>query len=117
MTAVSIVSQALPDETLPVVSGCVAFGTTLALSTLAQKMIGVTTGTRAVSSMVGMITVCAASLASQRVAAGSYMWLEDKNCFRNPEARKRLIFGSEKKVDVIKIYGTNLRVSKQDMRV
>jgi hypothetical protein len=42
MDATAIINF-VPDSTGPIVSGCVAFGTTLCLSTLAQKIVGVST--------------------------------------------------------------------------
>ena len=40
----------IPDAIFPVIGGCVAFGSTLALSTAAQKVIGVSTATKIVIS-------------------------------------------------------------------
>lgn len=57
-----------PDITVPVLSGCVAFGGTLAVSTLVQKLIGISTATQVVPSVLGVATVCVASLASERAA-------------------------------------------------
>ncbi len=58
-----------PDA-LSVAAGCFAFGSSLAVSTLAQwKILGVSTGTiRPIPTVLGMVTVCAASLASHRAS-------------------------------------------------
>ena len=54
-----------PDA-LSIVAGCFAFGSSLAVSTLAQgKLLGVSTGTvRPIPTVLGVATVCAASLIS-----------------------------------------------------
>jgi len=56
------------DTLCPVIGGYVAFGATLALSTLAQKAIGVSTATPVLPSLLGFATVCAASLVSEKTA-------------------------------------------------
>jgi len=58
----------IPDAIFPVFGGCVAFGTILAASTAAQKVIGVSTATNIVPSLLGFATVCAASLVSEQTA-------------------------------------------------
>ena len=58
----------IPDAVFPIIGGCVAFGTTLAVSTAAQKVIGVSTATNIVPSLLGFATVCAASLVSEQTA-------------------------------------------------
>ncbi len=60
----------LPDWVLPTVAGVGAFSTTLCLSTLAQlHILKVSTATPApIPTLIGIVTVCAASLASQKVA-------------------------------------------------
>lgn len=58
----------IPDVAYPIVGGCVAFGTSLAASTAAQKAIGVSTATAIVPSLFGFATVCAASLVTEQTA-------------------------------------------------
>ena len=85
---------ALPNDTFPVMSGCVAFGTTLALSTMAQKAIGITTATKVIPSITGMLTVCAASLASQQMAIYTRACLKEKSVFTNPNKGRNLMSSS-----------------------
>ena len=62
-------SQAVAvDTTVPILSGCFTFGAALALSTLAQKVAGISTATKVVPTLTGIVTVCFASLASQQAA-------------------------------------------------
>jgi len=62
----------IPDSVFPVIGGCIAFGTTLAVSTAAQKVIGVSTGTKIVPSFLGFASVCGASLVSEQAAILTY---------------------------------------------
>ena len=62
----------ISDATFPVIGGCVVFGTTLAVSTAAQKLIGVSTGTTIVPTCLGIATVCGASLVSEQAAISIY---------------------------------------------
>ena len=71
---------------LPILSGCVVFGTTLAVSTLAQKIIGISTATKVVPSVVGVVTVCVASMASQRAAMINWEWVRQR--------QQRLLFST-----------------------
>ena len=68
--------QYVPQETLPILSGCFAFGSTLAVSTMAQKLVGISTATRILPSMFGIATVCIASLCSQHASVTSHIWLQ-----------------------------------------
>ena len=87
--------QYVPDSTIPVLSGCAAFGTTLALSTLTQKWLGISTATKIVPSVFGFASVCFASIASQRVAVCSHELRKDKvhfqDLFKDPKIRKRYL--------------------------
>jgi hypothetical protein len=65
------------DTAVPILSGCFTFGTALALSTLAQKAAGISTATKLVPSVVGIATVCLASLASQQAAIFSHEWIQN----------------------------------------
>mmetsp|Transcript_11985 Transcript_11985/g.28429 ORF Transcript_11985/g.28429 Transcript_11985/m.28429 type:complete len:361 (+) Transcript_11985:149-1231(+) len=65
------------DTAFPVIGGCVAFGTTLALSTAVQKVIGVSTATNLIPSLLGFGTVCAASLISEQAAILTYEMKKD----------------------------------------
>lgn len=83
----SALAVAATEQALPIVAGCVTFGTTLAFSTLAQKVLGISTAKRFVPTVVGMATVCFASVASQRATIVAKDWMH------NPESRnaKRLL--------------------------
>jgi hypothetical protein len=78
----------VPETAFPVVSGCVAFGTTLALSTLAQKLVGISTGTKMVPTVAGMATVALASLASQQMAIYNHEYMQSQ--YYNPSKRSFL---------------------------
>ena len=77
MEVTTTVVQYVPQETLPVVAGCFAFGSTLAASTLAQKVIGISTATKVLPSAIGFATVCVASLVSQHAAIASHGWVQE----------------------------------------
>lgn len=80
----------LPDAVLPMVSGCVAFGSTLAASTAMQKAVGVSTGTSVVPSLLGFATVCAASLASEQAAILTHQMQQDPRKRNFGYLRRRL---------------------------
>ena len=78
-TADTLVSRT-PRETWPIVSGVAAFGSTLAVATFGQlKLLGVSTGTRPpmIPSTLGVVSVCAASVASHHAAMAAHRSLED----------------------------------------
>jgi hypothetical protein len=80
---------AIPECSIPVVAGCVAFGSTLALSTFFQKVVGISTATRIAPSFLGMATVCVASLVSQHAAIANHEWVQQR--YYNPtKTRKSL---------------------------
>jgi hypothetical protein len=68
----------LPGAAFPILTGWAAFGATLALSTAAQKWVGISTATKVLPTLNGIITVCAASLASERAAISAYQWQQHK---------------------------------------
>lgn len=109
------------ESALPVVSGCFAFGTTMCLSTLAQKIIGISTATKVVPSLIGMATVCLASIASQRAAICTSDWVNDSRPFHqfmmDPETR-RTLFSPPKAspADCIQI-GDHIKIPKHNLRV
>jgi hypothetical protein len=63
-------SIVVAPDTLSIVAGCFVFGTSMAVSTFAQgKLLGVSTGSvRPIPSVLGIVTVCAASLISHRAS-------------------------------------------------
>ena len=67
----------IPDTACPVLGGCVAFGSTLALSTAVQKVIGVSTATNVLPTLFGFATVCAASLITEHAAVLTYEMTKD----------------------------------------
>jgi hypothetical protein len=107
----------VPDYTLPIVSGCFAFGATLGLSTFAQKLIGISTATKMVPSVLGMATVCLASLTSQRAAICSQAWLKDPDVFSDPEKRRRLLATSPSSYQDCWEIEDNLKIPLHDLRV
>jgi hypothetical protein len=68
----------LPEAAFPILTGWAAFGATLALSTAAQKWVGISTATKALPTLNGIMTVCVASLASERAAISAHQWQQDK---------------------------------------
>ena len=76
--ATALIQDYVPEETLPVLAGCFAFGSTLALSTFGQKLIGISTGTKFLPSFLGIATVCVASLASQEAAICNHEWVQTR---------------------------------------
>lgn len=78
------------DAAIPVMSGFAAFGATLAISTLAQNLAGISTATKVLPTVGGFVTVCAASLASERTAILIHEWMKDPKAFqKNPAKRIR----------------------------
>ncbi|KAL7558779.1 hypothetical protein ACA910_011876 [Epithemia clementina (nom. ined.)] len=65
-----------PSSTWSIVAGTLAFGSTLALSTLTQqRILRISTGTLApIPSLVGFATVCVASLAAHKAAIAAYSY-------------------------------------------
>lgn len=75
-----IIASQPPKETWPIIAGMAAFGSTLAMATFSQlKVLGISTGTRPpfVPSVLGIASVCAASLASHGAAMKAHSCLED----------------------------------------
>jgi hypothetical protein len=109
----------VPDQTIPIVSGCFAFGTTLALSTLAQKLMGVSTATKIVPSVLGVVTVCLASLVSQRAALCGHEWRLNPNFYQNTHTRKRIFATSSSSYrrDSCWELGDYVKIPKQELRV
>lgn len=109
------------ETAVPVVSGCVAFGTTMCLATLAQKIIGISTANKMVPSLVGMATVCLASIASQRSAICAYDWVNDKRPIQefimDPKTRNTLFSPSTaSSAESIRI-SDQIKIPKHDLRV
>jgi hypothetical protein len=73
----TVVDQS-PRETWPVLAGVAAFGSTLAISTLAQwRILGISTGSlRPLPTAAGFATVCAASLASHHVSIAAHEYVQ-----------------------------------------
>ena len=106
----------IPEETLPIVSGYFAFAITLALSTSAQKLVGISTATKAVPSVLGMTTVCLASLASQRAAVGYHEWRKDHNFLSNRVKRNRVLASSPSVREYWEI-GEQIKIPLHDLRM
>jgi hypothetical protein len=76
------------DAALPIVvvmMGCLVFSSSLAISTWIQgKILGISTGSlRPIPSLVGMATVCTASLASHSVSSNMIQFFQDREECRN----------------------------------
>jgi len=86
--------SSIPDVVFPLIGGCVAFGSTLAVSTAAQKIVGVSTGTNLVPSVLGFATVCGASLVSEQAAILTHELRKDprKRSFRYVQKKIRKQF-------------------------
>ena len=116
MDASTSLAMYIPEETLPIVSGYFAFAITLALSTSAQKLVGISTATKAVPSVLGMTTVCLASLASQRAAVGYHEWRKDHNFLRNRVKRNRVLASSPSVREYWEI-GEQIKIPLHDLRM
>jgi hypothetical protein len=106
----------VPESAFPVVSGCVAFGTTLALSTLAQKLVGISTGTKIVPTVAGMATVALASLASQQMAVYNHQYMQSQ--FYNPSKGsfyKRKPLATSGRRDYLEV--ANFKIPLHEVRV
>jgi hypothetical protein len=107
----------IPESAFPVVSGCVAFGTTLALSTLAQKLVGISTGTKIVPTVVGMATVALASLASQQMAIRNHEYMQSQ--YYNPSKRsfpqRTPLFTTSGRRDYLEV--ASLKIPLHELRV
>jgi hypothetical protein len=74
----TVVDQS-PRETWPILAGVAAFGSTLAISTLAQwRVLGISTGSlRPLPTAAGLATVCAASMASHHVSIATHEYVQN----------------------------------------
>jgi hypothetical protein len=74
----TVVDQS-PRETWPIIAGVTAFGSTLALSTLAQwRILGISTGSlRPLPTAAGFATVCVASLASHHASIAAHEYIQN----------------------------------------
>jgi hypothetical protein len=73
----------LPESFFPILSGCVTFGATLALSTAMQKFVGISTSTQVLPTINGVLSVCIASLSSERAAILTHKWQKNPQSFPN----------------------------------
>jgi DNA-directed RNA polymerase subunit RPC12/RpoP len=112
----------VPDSTVPIVTGCVAFGATLCLSTLAQKIVGISTATKVTPSVFGFATVCLASMASQRAAICTHEWIQDTRSIQkfvmDPKTRKKMfsLSSTNSSNDYFQI-GNKFKIPYHDVRV
>jgi hypothetical protein len=74
----TVVNQS-PQETWSVLAGILAFGSTLAVSTLVQsRVLGISTGSpRPLPTAAGFATVCAASLASHHASIAAHEYQQN----------------------------------------
>jgi hypothetical protein len=82
-TDLQVLSSSLQDSFLPIVAGCATFGATLAMSTAAQKLVGVSTATKVLPTVYGAMTVCAASLMSEKSAIVAHQWQHNPHRIQN----------------------------------
>jgi hypothetical protein len=93
--SLSNLSNNISDTTiLPVLTGIASFGLTLALSTATQKYVGISTGTKILPTICGVMTVCAASLASERTAILTHEWRTNPKVFQRNIKEKLLATSS-----------------------
>ena len=84
LPSLSYLTNNIPPDTtiLPVLTGIAGFGLTLALSTATQKFVGISTGTKILPTVCGFVSVCAASLVSERTAILTHEWRTNPQTFQ-----------------------------------
>lgn len=117
MDNTSKVKSFVREEIVPVVSGCVAFYSTLGLSTCAQKMMGISTGTKALARMAGVPSVCIASIAGHRCALLAQEWSQNPQAIRDPKSSLRILSTSSSSWSVGDYYeiGIGIRLPKEEV--
>eukprot|EP00980_Cylindrotheca_fusiformis_P011230 scaffold2575_cov101-Cylindrotheca_fusiformis.AAC.4 len=114
--------QHIPESTAPIATGFMAFGATLCMSTMAQKIVGISTANKFAASVCGVATVCLASMASQRAAVYTYNWRHDKRSTKefllDTNLRKQLFSLSPPRSSNEYLQITNnLKIPYHDLRV
>ena len=118
--AVTAIQQYVPQAAGPILSGCLAFGSTLAVSTICQKVIlGISTGTKVVPTLVGITTVCLASLASQQLAVSNHVWMQQHvyDRKRNPQAVPTSLRLRRTNDDSLTLFGGRVQIPHHHIRV
>ena len=105
----------LREDVVPVAAGCIAFSATLGLSTCAQKAAGITTGTQWLAQLVGVPTVCFASLASHRSVLLAQEWIQNPQSLRDVKSSLDIVT-SEFSSEHYEI-GRYVRIPKQDVHM
>ena len=110
----SQVASVVREGVIPAVSGCISFGTTLALSTCAQKRIGISTGNKLLARLVGVPTVCLASLISQRCTHLAQECNRNPDILKDPKAVSRILRRSLPRREYYEI-SERIRLPKDDI--
>jgi len=106
----------IKQDVVPAASGCLAFYSTLGLSTCAQKMVGVSTGTKVFARAAGVPTVCLAALASHRCTLLAQEWSRNPEVIRDGKSSMRILTTSPSREDCYEI-APNIRLPKQEVHM
>lgn len=112
----SQIASVIIEGVVPTLSGCTAFGITLGLSTCAQKRIGISTGKKLMARLVGVPTVCLASLISQRFTHLAQEWTRNPDILNNPEAVSQILRRQLARREYYEI-SERIRLPKDDVHV
>lgn len=112
----SHLASAIRQEIVPTLSGCLVFATTLGLSTCAQKVVGISTGTKVLARMAGIPTVCIASLLSQRCTLLAQEWTQNPESIKDRKIVWEILAKPSSKDECYEITG-RLRVPKRDVHM
>jgi hypothetical protein len=108
------IASFIREGVVPTVSGCIGFGTTLGLSTLAQKRMGISTGDKLLARLAGVPTVCIASLISQRCTHLAEEWNRNPDILKDPKALSRILTGCLPRREYYEI-SKQIRLPKEDV--
>lgn len=106
----------IEHDVIPAAAGCLAFYTTLGLSTTAQKMVGISTGTKVLARMAGVPTVCLAALAGHRCTVFAQEWKKNPEVAQNVKSSIHIPATSAPRDDFYEI-SQNIRIPKRDVHV
>jgi hypothetical protein len=118
MDTASKIKSFILEEAVPVASGCVAFYLTLGSSTGIQKMLGISTATKVRARLMGIPSVCAASIAGQRCALLVQEWSRDPQAMRDHKSSLRILStssASASREDYYYEIANGIRLPKQDV--
>ena len=107
-------ASVIREGVIPTISGCIAFGTTLSLSTCAQKRMGISTGDKLLARLAGVPTVCVASLISQRFTYLAQEWNRNPDILKDRKAVSRILRRSLPRREYYEI-SERIRLPKDDV--